>query len=259
MLWLLPDRNFMVEESINSVPVQYFSDCSCCVYFVCSTTGILGSPTPHLQCGCPHPTRRAWQMWTLSSRVFPIVDVPAGTWVLCGPWASTRKMRYIYAKQRKYHDLRTREFTLLLPPPLSAAVFGHVSWWALHWETSEDGNAEVQKTSGRDHQRHQEEERGEEAAVLQHVPRQDTQQCRYMRHKSDLIFTRHWSLFNVLKQNTFYFYFRVYKNIEVFSFCSINLSSYFSLILLFRCCWVFFCIFSILLLNLNCQKYLFTL
>lgn len=59
---------------------------------------------------------------------------------------------------------------------LPAAVPGHVSRWALHREASEGSHGEVQEAAGRDNQLHQEEERGKEATLLQHVPRQDPKQ-----------------------------------------------------------------------------------
>lgn len=65
---------------------------------------------------------------------------------------------------------------------LPAAVPGHVSWWALHREASEGRHGEVQKAAGRDNQLHQEEERGKEAALLQHVPWQDPKQCCCLRN-----------------------------------------------------------------------------
>lgn len=74
--------------------------------------------------------------------------------------------------------------TCLLSLSLAAAVPGHVSWRALHWEASEGRHGEVQEAAGRDNQHHQEEERGKEAAVLQHVPRQNPQQCRCLRNKT---------------------------------------------------------------------------
>lgn len=92
----------------------------------------------------------------------------------------------------------TRSFPLLwhvLPPPCRvssrlndqsplsppAAVPGHVSRWALHREAGEGSHGEVQEAAGGGHQLHQEEERRKEAALLQHVPRQNPKQCRCLR------------------------------------------------------------------------------
>lgn len=62
-------------------------------YILFSMTGAPGSPTLHPPCEGPHPTRRAWQMWTWSSRAFLIADVQAGTLGPSGPSASTRRTR----------------------------------------------------------------------------------------------------------------------------------------------------------------------
>lgn len=67
------------------------------------------------------------------------------------------------------------------PSPLPTAVPGHVSRWALHWEDGEGSHGEVQEAAGGGHQLHQAEERRKEAALLQHVPRQNPKQCRCLR------------------------------------------------------------------------------
>lgn len=61
---------------------------------------------------------------------------------------------------------------------LPAALPGHVSWRALHGEASQGCHGEVQEAAGGDNQHHQDKERREEPALLQHVPRQDSQQRR---------------------------------------------------------------------------------
>lgn len=70
---------------------------------------------------------------------------------------------------------------------LSAAVPGNVSWWALHREAGEGCHGKVQEGAGRDNQLHQEEERGKEATILQHVSWQNPKQCCSLRIQKRLI------------------------------------------------------------------------
>lgn len=58
-------------------------------------TGVPGSPTLRPPCESPRPNRRAWQMWTWSSRASLIADGPAGTWGPSGLSASTRRTRCV--------------------------------------------------------------------------------------------------------------------------------------------------------------------
>lgn len=79
--------------------VQYLNKCIACTHAVslctlCSMIGVPGSPMLHQPCGGPRPTRRVLQMWIWSLRASLIADVPAGTWGLSGPSASTRRTRY---------------------------------------------------------------------------------------------------------------------------------------------------------------------
>lgn len=69
----------------------------------------------------------------------------------------------------------------LAPFSASAVIFGHVSRWTLHWEASEGSHGTVQEEAWGDHRLYQEEERGKEASLLQHVPRQNPKQCCCLR------------------------------------------------------------------------------
>lgn len=80
-----------------------------------------------------------------------------------------------------YSQLQATKKDAVSSLSLPAALPGYVSWRALHREASQGRHGEVQEAAGGDHQRHQDEERGEEPALLQHVPRQDSKQRRCVK------------------------------------------------------------------------------
>lgn len=75
------------------------------------------------------------------------------------------------------------------------ALLGNVPRRVFHREASEGGHGEVPQEPGGDQQRHQDKEPGKETALLQHVPRQNTQQCCCLRGVLVHIVPKYWLLF----------------------------------------------------------------
>lgn len=123
----------------------------------------------------PDRGRSSWHLgavWALSQyQENEVLTVPTFT---AKTIRSLLQIIYIYLISREASFGFTMYFCPCSLPPgwmtcllfLHVALPGHVSWWALHREASKGGHGEVQEAVSRDNPLHQDEERGEEAAVL---------------------------------------------------------------------------------------------
>lgn len=143
---------------------------------------------------CDHRLKRegvSWHAISIISWIFSNFFVQAPYWLFSGYSVLTHKHPFTYILSILFYFstaflcLNVHLFPVMCSQaewPVSSlsvptALPGHVSRWALHREASEGRHGKVQEAAGRDNQRHQEEERGQKSALLQHVPRQNPQQC----------------------------------------------------------------------------------